>query len=526
MVKTTDSKAWRSLQQLSSQIRTKHLRIESLFATDENRFAKFSLSHNEILLDYSKQLLTDEILNALFGLAEQSMLEQAIDAMFKGENINNTENRAAAHTSLRLPEQKNQPREVTAALEQMERFVSSIHNRQWLGANNRPISTVVNIGIGGSDLGPAMVVDALDEYSRDDISMHFVSNVDPSHIQSVLKLCDPSETLFIVASKSFSTLETHLNASAARQWFLDNGFSQQDIAKHFVATTSNLSAAKAFGIQETNIFPMWDWVGGRYSLWSTIGLPIALALGMDNFRQLLAGAHDMDEHFRQTPLKENLPVTLGLLAVWNTNFLNTQSTAVIPYSQRLSQLPAYLQQLSMESLGKSVTKNGQAIDHRTGEVIWGTSGTNGQHSYFQLLHQGTEYTAVEFIGFCAPHDPKTNEQHQHLLANFLSQSKALMEGDTHKKDPHKAVAGNKPSTTLLIDKLSPFTLGSLLALYEHKVYVQSIIWGINAFDQWGVQLGKLLSQSMVDAINKTGLDSELDGSTKGLIQRIRQASKT
>lgn len=523
MGKLTDSKTWRSLQQLAEQVKTENLRIDSLFAKDADRFAKYSLQQDQLLLDYSKQLVTDEILQSLLNLARESKLSNAISRMFNGERINITEDRAALHTALRLPASKNQPSEVASALQQMDEFVSHIHQKKWLGADNQPITTIVNIGIGGSDLGPAMVVDALGEFALADITVHFVSNVDPSHIQSILPLCESGKTLFTIASKSFTTLETHQNANAARRWFLKSGFTEKDIARHFVAITSNLSAAKEFGIEENNIFPMWDWVGGRYSLWSAIGLPIALAVGMNSFRQLLAGAHVMDEHFQHAPLNHNMPVILALIGIWNVNFLGAHSTAVVPYSQRLSQLPAFLQQLSMESLGKRVNLSGESADYRTGEVIWGTSGTNGQHSYFQLLHQGTEFVPLELIGFCTPHAPSETEQHDYLLANFLSQSKALMDGDTSNNNPHKYIEGNKPSISLLIDHLSPSTLGSLLALYEHRVFVQSVIWQINGFDQWGVQLGKLLSETMITALNTEERDYHIDGSSQGLIAQIRRA---
>ncbi len=526
MGKLTDSHAWRALLKVADQLKAENLRIDSLFAKDANRFTKFSLLHDQLLLDYSKQLITADALQCLLSLAHDSNLTVAIDQMFSGEKINRTENRAVLHTALRRPASDKQPAEVAQALQQMEQFVGDILDRRWLGADKQAITTVVNIGIGGSDLGPAMVVDALGDFAQDGLTVHFVSNVDPSHIRSVLQQCDAGQTLFTIASKSFTTLETHQNASAARRWFLDCGFTEQDIAKHFVAATSNGAAAEAFGIAASNIFPMWDWVGGRYSLWSTIGLPIALAIGMNNFKQLLAGAHAMDEHFQHTPLASNLPVMLGLIGIWNVNFLGAHSTAVVPYSQRLNQFPAYLQQLTMESLGKRVNLHGEAVDYRTGEVIWGSAGTNAQHSYFQLLHQGTEFVPVELIGFCSGHSARESNQHQHLLANFLSQSKALMEGDTDNADPNKYIEGNKPSTTLLIDQLTPASLGSLIALYEHKVFVQSVIWQINAFDQWGVQLGKVLSEKMTNAISAPANAQQIDSSTQGLIAQIGRVKET
>ena len=526
MGKLTDSQTWQTLQQQANDLNAVNLRADALFAEDAARFSKFSLQHEQLLFDYSKQLITPDIKQSLLDLAHESNLSEAIKRMFGGEKINITEDRAVLHTALRLPDSKDRPPEVTDALLQMERFVANIHGQKWLGASGDPITTVVNIGIGGSDLGPAMVVDALSDYAVTGITTHFVSNVDPSHIQSVLRQCKPGQTVFTIASKSFTTLETHQNANAARQWFLSSGYSEKDIAKHFVAVTSNAAAATGFGIEQSNIFPMWDWVGGRYSIWSAIGLPIALTVGMANFKQLLAGAHSMDEHFQHAPLSENIPVMMALIGIWNVNFLNARSTAVVPYSQRLNQFPAFLQQLTMESLGKRVNLAGEPVDYRTGEIIWGTAGTNGQHSYFQLLHQGTEFVPVEFIGFCIPHDSCEADQHHHLLANLLSQSKALMDGDTKAADPHKFVEGNKPSTTMLIDRLTPFTLGSLLALYEHKVFAQSIIWQINAFDQWGVQLGKVLSEKLGSAIDQISTNQSIDGSTNGLIAKIRRVKQT
>lgn len=517
MVNPTETKAWRALEEHSKTFKLDEFSLQDLFKT--NRFQEFSSTHDGMLLDYSKQFLTQETLELLLQLAEECGLRQAIDSMFAGEKINVTENRAVLHTALRKPDAQL-PAEVAEALDKMSGFIEAVHSGSWLGASGDKITDVVNIGIGGSDLGPAFVVDALHHFQTNKVNLHFASNVDPSHILSILESLDPGKTLFLIASKSFSTLETHENAKLAKQWFLQKGFGHGDIASHFVATTTNLKAAEEFGLAKDNLFPMWDWVGGRYSLWSAIGLPIALACGMGSFRDLLAGANSMDEHFRQTDFRGNLPVLSALLSVWYVNFFDVPSTAIVPYSQRLNLMPLFLQQLYMESLGKSVDVAGKPANYRTGETIWGSAGTNGQHSYFQLLHQGRELIPVEFIAFAKPEFPAQAEQHSHLLANCLGQSKALMEGDPQ-QDPHRNVSGNKPSSTLLIEKLTPFNLGSLIALYEHKVFTQSVIWNINAFDQWGVQLGKSLSEKVVKAFtNDSDLD-QIDESTKELIKRIK-----
>ena len=518
MANPTKTPAWQSLKRHSLQFKNTEFRLASLF--QDGRFDEFSASHGELLLDFSKHYLSSETLQLLTQLAHECGLQAAIDAMFAGEKINATENRAVLHTALRAPA-ADQRSEVTDALDKMAAFVADVHSGKWAGADGAKIQDIVNIGIGGSDLGPAFVVDALATFATDDVKLHFASNVDPSHLNDILASLTPSTTLFIIASKSFNTLETHQNALLAKRWFLGAGFTLDNVANHFVAITSNLDAAEKFGLAEQNLFPMWDWVGGRYSLWSAIGLSIALSCGMDNFKQLLAGANTMDEHFRSTDFSHNLPVISALLSVWYINFFDAPSAALVPYSQRLNLLPAFLQQLYMESLGKSVNVDGQALDYRTGETLWGTPGTNGQHSYFQLLHQGTEFIPVEFIAFIKPENPKNMEQHNHLLANCLSQSMALMTGDPQ-SNPHTNVAGNKPSSTLLIDELTPTNLGSLIAYFEHKVFVQSVIWNINAFDQWGVQLGKVLSKKVVEVIEDGNTANQLDQSTMQLIKHIRK----
>jgi len=513
-----------ALQKHSEQFRRKEFRLSALFDTNANRFQEYSLSHEGLLLDYSKNFINPETVSLLLDLAEQSQLPAAIDAMFRGEAINTSEQRAALHVALRDPSAENSSPEVSETLDRIETLVAELHGGKWTGYSGKAITDVVNLGIGGSDLGPAMVCDALSQFATTKLNVHFVSNIDPSHLHSTLKDLQPETTLFIVASKSFSTLETLKNAEAARDWLL----LQTDAtatAHHFVAITTNQNAATAFGIAEKNQYPLWDWVGGRFSLWSAIGLPIALALGMDGFRQLLAGAHSMDEHFRTAPLEKNLPVILTLLNFWYREYFDAHSTAVVPYSQRLDLLPSFLQQLCMESLGKSVDKQGVPVEHNTGDIIWGTAGTNGQHSYFQLLHQGTEFIPVDFIASANSDTEDHTERHQQLLANCFSQSLALMEGRRDADSPHKSVAGNKPSNTLLLEELTPYNLGMLLALFEHKVYALSILWNINAFDQWGVELGKKLSTKVFAAMSaETDLDI-FDDSTQGLIKKAQHWRK-
>lgn len=520
MVNPTQTLAWQSLQEHSQQFKNAEFVLHSLF--QKGRFDKFSASHEGLLLDFSKHYLSSETFSLLTQLAEECGLQGAINDMFAGEQINCTENRAVLHTALRVPLADQRP-EVTDALAKMTAFVEAVHCGTWTGASGGKIKDIVNIGIGGSDLGPAFVVDALATFATGDVKLHFVSNVDPSHLNDILTPLNPSTTLFIIASKSFNTLETHQNAQLAKRWFLGAGFSADNVANHFVAITSNLEAAEKFGLPQQNLFPMWDWVGGRYSLWSAIGLSIALACGMDNFKQLLAGANAMDEHFRRTDFSHNLPVISALISVWYINFFDAPSTALVPYSQRLNLLPTFLQQLYMESLGKSVDVDGETLEYRTGETLWGTPGTNGQHSYFQLLHQGTEFIPVEFIAFIKPENSDNIEQHNHLLANCLSQSMALMKGDPQ-SNPHTNVVGNKPSSTLLIDELTPYNLGSLIAYFEHKVFVQSVIWNINAFDQWGVQLGKKLSEKVVEVIKDSTAANQLDESTMQLVKHIHASN--
>ncbi len=519
MSSLSSSPAWQALDAHSKVFKQTDFRCQNLFA-DGDRFAEFSLRHENLLLDYSKNFCNKDTIRLLIQLAEETGVPAGISAMFAGEKVNVTENRAALHTALRTPAESNSNPEVIATLNRMTDFVEAIHRGWWRGCSGEKITDVVNIGIGGSDLGPAMVAEALSHYATKHVRLHFVSNVDPVHLQSTLSGLDSASTLFIIASKSFRTLETHENANSARQWFLANGHETKDIAKHFVAISTNLETAEEFGIDAENLFPMWDWVGGRFSLWSAIGLSIALVIGMKNFRDLLAGAHSMDQHFQTAELTENMPVLMALLTIWYTGFFDAHSTAVVPYSRALNQLPQFLQQLYMESLGKQVSSQGETIATNTGEVIWGTEGTNGQHSYFQLLHQGTGFIPVDFIAIAKTSVVGKEQQHRQLLANCLSQSLGLLNGRQDPEHPEKNSPGNRPSNTLLLCELTPCSLGALLALYEHKVYVQSIVWNINAFDQWGVELGKELSHTMFSAFSNTDEKARLDSSSAGLLDQI------
>ena len=517
----TNTAAWQELLAHSAQFQRKDFRLAELVGTKPGRFQEFSLSHEDLLLDFSKNLLTTRTLELLQALAHQQGVPAAIEAMFAGEIINHSEQRPALHIALREPAGMARFAEVSQTLEYMEKLVTAVHSGSYPGYSGKPITDIVSLGVGGSDLGPALVVSALRQTTATQPRVHFVSNIDPAQLETVLAALHPETTLFIVASKSFTTLETMHNAQSARQWLLSHAADESAIATHFLAVTANTEAALAFGIHSAHVLPMWDWVGGRFSVWSAIGLPIAFELGMSNFRQLLAGAHAMDLHFRRAKLNQNMPVILALLAIWYRAFFAAHSSAVIPYSHALRLLPAYLQQLSMESLGKSVDSGNDPVSHHTGEPVWGVVGTDVQHSCFQLLHQGTNFIPVDFIVTANPASTLDTEAHQQLFANCLSQSLALMQGVTDTAAPWRYMAGNKPSNTLLLRELSPYNLGSLLALYEHKVYVQSVIWNINAFDQWGVELGKSLSQKLFAAVSGADTSSRLDDSSRNLIERAQ-----
>lgn len=514
----TDTKAWQSLQAHSALFQRPDYKLADLVGTHSGRFAEFSLRVENLLLDFSKNLLTADTLDLLLDLAEQQRVSAAIAAMFAGDIINGSEQRAALHIALREPSQSARFPEVAATLQHMDDMVTAVLAGDHRGYSGEAITDIVNLGVGGSDLGPALVVSALHHVSATRLNVHFVSNIDPLHLQSTLSGLSPETTLFIVASKSFTTLETLHNANAARRWLLSHTHDAEAVARHFLAVTSNQKAAIAFGIQANHILPMWDWVGGRFSLWSAIGLPIAFAQGMDKFRELLSGAHAMDRHFQTTSLRHNMPVILALLSVWYRGFFATHSSAVIPYSQALKLLPAFLQQLSMESLGKSATIADEAVRYHTGEPVWGAAGTDVQHSCFQMLHQGSNFIPVDFIVAAHAAAGNDTEAHQQLLANCLSQSLALMRGAVDNTNLCRNVPGNRPSNTLLLRELNAYNLGSLLALYEHKTYVQSVIWKINAFDQWGVQLGKTLSNELFAIIQGANSTSVLDDSTKNLLE--------
>ena len=535
----SDCAEWQALQQSAHLTRDVPLRLTALFAADAQRHARFSCAAAGILLDYSKNLVSDTIREQLFALARRAGMQEAIAAMFRGDIINETEGRQVLHVALRSPRRDtSQQQAVHATLDRMEAFVNEVGAGRWLGYDGRAITDVVNIGIGGSDLGPAMVYQALAPFHVAHIRCHFVSNVDPSHLEQTLRHLDAGSTLFVLASKTFTTLETMLNAQAARAWLLQSTDAAA-LRKHFVAVSAAVEKAADFGIDRANIFPMWDWVGGRYSLWSAIGLPVALGVGMNNFRELLHGAHLMDEHFRSAPLEQNLPVLLALIALWYLNFLGAESQVLLPYAQNLALFPAFLQQLDMESLGKSVDRHGNALEGASGGIVWGSAGTNGQHSFHQLLHQGTHLIPADFIAI-AQSATRKREQHQHLLANCFAQSQALMDGKTLEQAtqelreqgldaakaaalaPHKVVPGNRPSNTLLLQKLTPQTLGALIALYEHKVYAQSVMLGINAFDQWGVELGKALGSRVFSALTAADGCTAFDASTNHLINLARK----
>ncbi|WP_153914098.1 glucose-6-phosphate isomerase [Shewanella sp. TC10] len=542
MTHLTQSSTWQQLSQNAAAL--PHMR--ELFAQNPARFEQLSVKDCGLLLDYSKNRVDDETLSLLFKLAKEADLPNKISAMFNGDIINNTEGRAVLHTALRSkPEQvimaegSNIVPEVQQTLAKMTQFVESVQLGEWKGYTGKTITDVVSIGIGGSFLGPKIVSQALRPYWVKGLNCHFVANVDASSICEKLKNLNAETTLFVMSSKSFGTQETLTNTLSAKDWFLANGGSQSDVAKHFVAVTSNVAKATDFGIDAKNIFPMWDWVGGRYSLWSAIGLPIALLVGMDNFKQLLDGAHQMDNHFANTPLEQNMPVITGMLSVLYGNFHNAQSHVVLTYDHYLRGLPAYFQQLDMESNGKSVMLDGTEVDFSTGPVIWGGEGTNGQHAYHQLLHQGTALIPADFIMPIQSHNP-LGEHHNQLASNCFGQTQALMQGrtfdealaelsgqnlsDTEKAliSKHKVMSGNKPSNTILMDKLTPTTLGSLIALYEHRTFVQGAIWQINSFDQWGVELGKLLGNDVLDRIGAENDASELDCSSNALINLYRQ----
>jgi glucose-6-phosphate isomerase len=519
--------AWLALAEHARSLKPRHLR--DLFARDAGRFERFSLKHGALLVDFSKQRINQETTTLLRQLAEQAAWQGWLKRMRTGEVINHTEQRAVRHVELRAGTAA--PAEVLAVLQRMADFCEQIHSGTWRGFSGERITDVVNIGIGGSDLGPRMVVHALSACQHPDLRVHFVSNLDGADLASTLAELNPRSTLFVVASKTFTTLETMANARTARDWLTAAAGDSSAIARHFVATSTNLDATAKFGIAPENVFEFWDWVGGRFSLWSAIGLPIALAVGYRNFAQLLAGAHDMDEHFFAAPARENLPLTLALIALWNTNFLEAHSHGVFPYSHSLALLPSFLQQLEMESNGKRANRDGQAVDYATNPILWGEAGTNGQHSFFQLLHQGGALVASDFIALGHSDYPLPGH-HSSLLANCLAQSSALAFGQTVDEAraagipehllPFRRFPGNQPSTTIILPELTPFTLGQLIALYEHKVFCLGVLWNLNSFDQWGVELGKQLASRLAPCLRGEATDVAMDASTSGLIAHLRQ----
>ncbi len=535
--------AWQLLAEHYNEVVPLHLR--ELFRDDPGRFERFSVRCHDILLDFSKQRITARTLELLLELARQAGLPAMIEKMFTGQKINTTEGRAVLHIALR--NRSNRPivvdgqdvmPEVNSVLAHMRRFSDEVRGGTWRGWTGQPIRDVVNIGIGGSDLGPFMVCEALKPYSKRDLHMHFVSNVDGTHLAETLRQVRPETTLFLIASKTFTTQETLANAHSARAWFLGAVKDEAQVARHFVAISTNEEEVRKFGIDPGNMFGFWDWVGGRYSLWSAIGLSIALSVGMDNFEELLTGGHLMDEHFRHTPLEKNLPVILGVLGVWYNDFFGARTHALLPYDQYLHRFPAYFQQGDMESNGKRVTREGLSCTWQTGPVIWGEPGTNGQHAFYQLIHQGTQLIPCDFLAPIETHNP-LGEHHDLLLSNFFAQTEALMKGKTAEEAraelekekrspaeiealvPHKTFPGNRPTSSILFRKLTPRTLGMLIALYEHKIFTQGVIWGINSFDQWGVELGKQLAKAILPELKAPGPVAAHDSSTNGLINYFK-----
>ena len=533
----TSSPTWQALAAHFEKIQSQHLR--QLFADDPQRGERLAVEAAGIYLDYSKNRINNETLTLLLQLAEQADLKARIDGMFRGDKINSTENRAVLHVALRAPRDssiivdgENVVPEVHKVLDAMSGFANRVRSGEWKGHTGKRIRNVVNIGIGGSDLGPVMAYEALKPYSDRNLQFRFVSNVDSTDFVEAVHDLDPAETLFIVASKTFTTLETMTNAQSARAWLLAGlGNEENAVAKHFVAVSTNAEEVTKFGIDTANMFGFWDWVGGRYSMDSAIGLSTLLAIGPEHFRDMLDGFHEMDEHFRTSPFAENLPVLMGLLAIWNTNFLGAHSTAVLPYEQYLKRFPAYLQQLIMESNGKQVTLDGERVNYDTSAIYWGEPGTNGQHSFYQLIHQGTRLIPCDFIAFSQPMNP-LGAHHDMLVANVFAQGEALAfgktaeevraEGSTDDLIPHRIFEGNRPSNTLMLEKLTPAALGKLVALYEHSVFTQGVIWNINPFDQWGVELGKVLAQRIIPELDAEHTDTlNHDSSTNTLIRRYR-----
>ena len=542
MVNLTKLPAWSALQNHFEYFKDIHL--NDLFL-NENRFLDFSIQLNDILLDFSKNRINSDTFRLLINLAKETNVRSAIDAMFSGEMINTTEKRSVLHIALR--NRSNTPvyvdhndvmPQINEVLQKMKLFTDEVRSGKWKGYSGKSITDVVNIGIGGSDLGPLMVTEALKPYGGD-LNVHFVSNVDGTHIAETLKYIHPETTLFVIASKTFTTQETLTNAHSAKDWFLQSEAHDDDVAKHFIAISTNADGVESFGIDTQNMFEFWDWVGGRYSLWSSIGLSIALYIGFEKFEELLSGAHEMDIHFKTAPFEENIPIILGLLGVWYNNFFGAESHCILPYDQYMHRFAAYFQQGDMESNGKYINKNGEKVNYSTGPIVWGEPGTNGQHAFYQLIHQGTKLIPCDFIAPVNTQNP-IGDHHAKLLSNFFAQTEALMKGKTReqaKKElesedfsdleleallPHKIFEGNKPTNSIFVKKLTPRVLGSLIAMYEHKIYTQSVIWNVNAFDQWGVELGKQLAKVILPELSNNNKVESHDSSTNGLIQFYKE----
>ena len=539
------TQAWKSLAEYYPVIRDK--KIKQLFKDNPARFDLYSISFEDIFFDYSKNIIDEKALTLLLQLAKECRLKDAIEAMFNGEKINQTENRAVLHTALRnfsgkpvVTDGKDVMPDVQKVWAQMKQFAGKVHSGEWKGYTGKKIKYIVNIGIGGSDLGPVMVTEALRPYWVEGIQAYFVSNVDGTHIAETLKKVTPEETLFLIASKTFTTQETMTNAHTARAWFLQTAKDEKEVAKHFAALSTNEKEVVTFGIDKANMFEFWDWVGGRYSLWSAIGLSIVLTIGYDNFESLLKGGYATDTHFRDTAFEKNIPVIMALVGLWYTNFFGAQTEVILPYDQYLHRFSAYFQQGNMESNGKYIDRNGEKTTYSTGPVIWGEPGTNGQHAFYQLIHQGTLLIPADFIAPAISHNP-IGDHHPKLLSNFFAQTEALMNGKTkeeveaelaklnkeekEKIAPFKVFEGNKPTNSFLVKKITPYTLGQLIALYEHKIFVQGVIWNIFSFDQWGVELGKQLASKILPELQSADKISSHDSSTNGLINRYKEMSK-
>lgn len=543
-INPTKTSEWQTLSDHFDQMKTIHMK--ELFAQNPQRFEQFSVQFNDILIDYSKNLITEETLDKLLALAKVCRVTESIQNMFKGDAINATEGRAVLHTALRnrsdrsiIVDGSDVMPDVRAALDKMKAFADQVTSGNWLGYTGKPIKNIVNIGIGGSDLGPVMVTEALKSYANFGITPHFVSNVDGTHMAETLKSVNAEETLFMIASKTFTTQETMTNAHTAKDWFLSQGAADSDVAKHFVALSTNAKSVSEFGIDTNNMFEFWDWVGGRYSLWSSIGLSIACTIGFDNFEELLIGAFEMDEHFRTADLSENIPALLALIGLWYGNFYGSESEAILPYDQYMHRFAAYFQQGNMESNGKYVSRDGEKVSYQTGPIVWGEPGTNGQHAFYQLIHQGTKLIPCDFLAPANSQNP-IGDHHEKLLSNFFAQTEALMNGKTKKEveeelkaggksekeidtiAPFKVFEGNRPTNSILFKKLTPKVLGSLVAMYEHKIFVQGVIWNIYSFDQWGVELGKVLAKKILPELSGNEQISSHDASTNGLINSYKK----